>query len=250
MSEVIVARRLSRSFPGHPPITALRDATLTVSAGEKVAIYGPSGAGKSTLLNVLGLLDSPSSGTYTIMGEETSTMSSRARDRLRAHTIGFVFQQFQILGHRTARENIALKLAIAKTANHSRAQLIDQALETVGLSHRADSQARNLSGGEKQRLAIARAIVNRPQLILADEPTGNLDAANTELVLELLDSFSQQGIAVVVITHSDRTAQWSDRNVYIRDGILSETLPELSTQFEIGEQANTPSPERDAAIGQ
>lgn len=148
-------------------------------------------------------------------------MSDTTKDRLRSQAIGFVFQQFQILGHRSARENIELKLTIARTPHAERAKMIDHPLETVGLGHRANSTARNLSGGEKQRLAIARAIVNRPQLILADEPTGNLDATNADLVLDLLDDFSTAGIAVVVITHSDRTAAWSHRNVYIHDGVLS-----------------------------
>ncbi|WP_029069045.1 ABC transporter ATP-binding protein [Jonesia quinghaiensis] len=225
MTAVINAHQLSRSFPGTPPIHALRDATLSVEPGEKVAIYGPSGAGKSTLLNLLGLLDGPTTGSYTVLGEETATMPARTKDRLRSQAIGFVFQQFQILGHRTTRENIDLKLSIARIPHAKRAALVDDALEKVGLTHRATSQARNLSGGEKQRLAIARAIVNRPQLLLADEPTGNLDARNTDLVLSLLDDFSAAGIAVVVITHSDRTAAWSHRNVFIYDGVLSATPP-------------------------
>lgn len=225
MTVVMSARNLARSFPGSPPILALRDASLDVRAGEKIAIYGPSGAGKSTLLNLLGLLDSPSSGSYKIMDEETSTMKPGSKDKFRAQSIGFIFQQFQVLGHRTARENVDLKLAITGISRSKRNDLVMHALDTVGLSHRVDSPARNLSGGEKQRLAIARAIVNNPPIILADEPTGNLDSANTELVLNLLDGFASSGIAVVVITHSDRTSQWSQRNVYINDGVLSNHNP-------------------------
>lgn len=225
MTAVINATHLSRTFPGNPPIHALRDATLRVEPGEKLAIYGPSGAGKSTLLNLLGLLDAPTSGSYTVLGEETASMPARTKDHLRSQAIGFVFQQFHILGHRTTRENIDLKLSIARTPTTTRTRLIDEALDKVGLTHRTHSHARNLSGGEKQRLAIARAIVNKPQIVLADEPTGNLDARNTDLILTLLDDFSAAGIAIVVITHSDRTAAWSHRNVYIHDGVLTDTPP-------------------------
>lgn len=225
MTVVLKAEGLARRFEGTPPIDALREATFHVSTGEKVAIFGPSGAGKSTLLNILGLLDSPTAGSYKVLGEETAQMSSYKRDKLRAQSIGFVFQQFQILGHRTSYENIGLKLAISRTRKVERDSLINSALQRVGLSHRAHSVARNLSGGEKQRLAIARAIVNTPQILLADEPTGNLDSRNTEMVLDLLDGFAEQGIAVVTITHSERLVKWSDRNVYIDEGVLTDHLP-------------------------
>lgn len=218
---VIEARQLRREFPGKPPILALEEATLAVRAGEKLAIYGPSGAGKSTLLNLLGLLDTPSAGSYSLLGQETKELSGRKKDRLRSNHIGFVFQNYQVMGHRQTWENIDLKLAILRMPKAKRGPLIDAALQAVGLQHRATALARNLSGGEKQRLAIARAIVHKPKLLLADEPTGNLDSENTVRILEIFDSLAANDIAVIAITHDEKTRNWADRSAEIRSGILT-----------------------------
>jgi putative ABC transport system ATP-binding protein len=201
---------LVRVFDGVTPVTALDGASLTVRRGERAAVLGPSGAGKSTLLNVLGLLDEPTSGSYELAGHDTVRLHGRDRDRLRSELLGFVFQAYHVLGHRTVRENVHLKLATARVPTRGRHELVDAALDRVGLSHRADALGRNLSGGEKQRLAIARAVVGGPQVLLADEPTGNLDDDNAAMVLALLDDLARSGVTVVVITHDTRIGAWAD----------------------------------------
>ena len=191
---------------------------LDVECGERIAIIGYSGAGKSTLLNIIGLLDEPSSGTYELAGKVMKGLSGRRKDRLRAETLGFVFQDYHVLGHRTVTENLELKLAINAMPVEERAAMIDAVLESVGLTERAKALTRLLSGGEKQRLAIARAIISHPQVLLADEPTGNLDEANARVVLDLFDEQAARDVAVVVITHDERISSWADRVVHLRDG--------------------------------
>ncbi len=220
MPPVLEAVDLARQFDGPPPVEALRSATLSVEAGECVAVLGPSGSGKSTLLNLLGLLDAPTSGRYSILGEDTVAMRARRRDALRRDAIGFVFQAYHILGNRTAAENVLLKLTTAGVAARDRAPMISRALETVGLSGMSSALGRHLSGGERQRLAIARAVVTRPRVLLADEPTGNLDRGNADGVLDLLGRMASEGIAVVVITHDEGTASWASRTVQLRRGYL------------------------------
>jgi putative ABC transport system ATP-binding protein len=220
MTSVINAADLERVFPANPPVTALANASLKVEPGERVAILGPSGAGKSTLLNLLGLLDYPTGGSYELAGRDVSMLKMRHQDRLRRELIGFIFQSYHVLPHRTVEENVLLKLAIAGTAVEARAALTASALDRVGMSHLCGALARNLSGGEKQRLAIARAIVNNPRLVLADEPTGNLDDANARNVFELLDQMADEGIAVVVISHDQRTTSWANRSGRLVRGIL------------------------------
>jgi ABC-type lipoprotein export system ATPase subunit len=215
------ARGVSKTYGSTPPVEALRAVDLDVEPGERVVISGPSGAGKSTLLNILGLLDAPSTGEYRLLGHDTSQIRGRHRDRLRAQTLGFVFQDSHVLGHRTVSENIELKLTIARTASTERDHLIGSALDQVGLTHRRHAMASLLSGGERQRLAVARAMVNQPRVLLADEPTGNLDDANASTLLSLFDQHASTGVAVVVITHSRDVADWADRVVTIRDGRLS-----------------------------
>jgi putative ABC transport system ATP-binding protein len=209
---------LVRTYDGSPPVRALCGADITVGRGERVAISGPSGAGKSTLLNLLGLLDEPSGGTLQVLGQETVGISRRRRDGLRARSLGFVFQDYHVLGHRTCRENVLLKLMLTGAPRARMAHRAGNALRDVGLEHRADAPARLLSGGEKQRLAVARAMVGEPGVVLADEPTGNLDAENARSVLDLFDRQSARGVAVVVITHDPATAAWADRRVELRDG--------------------------------
>lgn len=218
----IKVRGLSKSYGGRVPVAALTGVDLDVAPGETVAILGASGAGKSTLLNVLGLLDTPDSGSYEVFGAQTSGLSGWRRDRIRAQVIGFVFQAYHVLGHRTVRENILLKLTTVNSPAQSREQLVAQAAEAVGLTDHFDALGATLSGGEKQRLAVARAIVGEPQILLADEPTGNLDGKNAETVLALFAEQAKKGVAVVVITHDLATANWADRTVLLESGQIHE----------------------------
>lgn len=218
---VVQAVGLAKTYPTVPPVHALSRVDLRVDAGERVVVVGRSGSGKSTLLNLLGLLDEPSAGTYRLLGAETASLHARERDALRARDIGFVFQDYHVLGHRTCYENVALKLRVTGLPRAERAALICRTLARVGLSHRTHSLAGLLSGGEKQRLAVARAVVTRPALLLADEPTGNLDAVNAQTVLDLFDDQAESGVAVVVITHDDRIEAWADRALVLVDGCLA-----------------------------
>ncbi|MFI9486980.1 ABC transporter ATP-binding protein [Promicromonospora sp. NPDC052451] len=214
----LAVRGITKTYPAQPPVEALRGIDLDVEAGERLAIVGRSGAGKSTLLNILGLLDEPTAGSYQLHGEEVGRAGERRRDQLRTDAIGFVFQDSHVLGHRTVRENLGIKLAINRVPTDQRDGRVRSSLERVGLVHRIDAPGRLLSGGEKQRLAIARAIVTQPSVILADEPTGNLDPANSDVVLGLFDEQAQTGVAVVVITHDMRIAAWADRAVTLESG--------------------------------
>lgn len=218
----LYARAVTKTYPASPPVEALTGADLDVWPGERLAILGRSGAGKSTLLNILGLLDSPTSGEYSVLGTPVAGLSAGRRDRLRAKALGFVFQSSHVLGHRTVRENVLLKLTTADVPRAERAHLIDDVLAKVGLDERRDARGGTLSGGEKQRLAFARAIVTSPQVILADEPTGNLDDDNTQKVLDLLEAQTAAGVSVVVITHDPRTARWADRTLWLADGRLHQ----------------------------
>lgn len=210
-------REITKHFDKPHRIDVLKNINLDVSAGERTVILGRSGAGKSTLLNIVGLLDKPSSGAYELAGADTTALGSRKRDHLRGKEIGFVFQDYHVLHSRTVRENLELKLAI--TREEERAERISAALEMVGLSHREHSEARLLSGGEKQRLAIARAIINNPGLILADEPTGNLDRYNSERALDIL---AAHNAAIVIITHDDSLVEWADTGYLLTDGTLEK----------------------------
>ncbi|GII99878.1 putative ABC transport system ATP-binding protein [Sediminihabitans luteus] len=225
---------VTKTYLVDPPVEALRGVDLTVEPGERVAVLGRSGAGKSTLLNIVGLLDEPTSGTYLLAGQDVSASGSAERDRLRAETFGFVFQESHVLGHRTAAQNVWLGLMASGVARRERDVRIAEVLERVGLTHRADSLGRLLSGGEKQRLAVARAVVARPRVLLADEPTGNLDDANATSVLDLFDEQAAQGVAVVVITHDARTAQWADRVVTLVDGRLASVPHDVSWLDRVG----------------
>ncbi len=217
---VITIRGVHKTYQVQPPVHALRGVDMDVAAGERVAILGSSGAGKSTLLNVLGLLDTPTSGSYELLGEDTRSLTGGRRDRMRARVLGFVFQEHHILGHRTVTENIELKLSISGVPHAERSTRVRDALDRVGLAHRRGSLGRLLSGGEKQRLAVARAIVTGPRVLLADEPTGNLDEGNAGNVLDLFDEQARAGVAVVIITHDRRIAGWADRTVHLQDGVL------------------------------
>jgi putative ABC transport system ATP-binding protein len=190
--------------------------------GEYVSIVGPSGSGKSTLLHVLGLLDRPTSGRYMLDGTNTAELSDRARAAVRGERIGFVFQAFHLLAHRSVLENVALPMVYNRVPRKERLARARAALERVGLAHRVDYDPTLLSGGERQRTAIARALVNEPSVLLADEPTGNLDTASAASVLALFDELHRGGLTVAVITHDEGVSKRAQRRVRIVDGHLSE----------------------------
>ncbi|MFD1936604.1 ABC transporter ATP-binding protein [Nonomuraea mangrovi] len=223
MSEpVIELTAVSREFPTDPPVCALAEVDLRVDPGDYVAIIGPSGSGKSTLLNILGLLDRPTSGSYRLDGVETTTLRDGARTRLRGTRIGFVFQSFHLLSHRTVVENVMLAEVYGKHPRAGRRARAELALDQVGMSHRVGFVPDRLSGGERQRVAIARALMARPALLLCDEPTGNLDSRNTEAILDLFDGLRADGLTVLVITHEDEVSARAERRVRIGDGVLTE----------------------------
>ena len=197
---------------------ALRGVNIEVREGEFVAIMGPSGCGKSTLLNVLGLLDNPTSGTYHLQGTDVTTLKEDDRTRLRRGVIGFVFQSFNLIDELNVRENIELPLLYMGVPAAERGPRIEEAMERMGIGHRAHHYPNQLSGGQQQRVAIARAVVTRPQLILADEPTGNLDSTNGREVMTLLRQLNESGTTVVMVTHSMRDAGYATRTINLFDG--------------------------------
>lgn len=213
---------LARTYPGPPPVPALRPASLVIEAGDYVAVTGPSGSGKSTLLHLLGLLDTPTGGSYLLDGLDTGTLGDRDRSALRGRRIGFVFQAFHLLPYRTALENVLLAELYNATPRGGRVQAAAAALDAVGLRGRLDALPTTLSGGECQRVAIARALVNQPSLLLCDEPTGNLDSRNAAALMELLDRLNASGFTIVVITHDTAVAAHAGRTVAISDGVLAE----------------------------
>ncbi|HCT75450.1 MAG TPA: macrolide ABC transporter ATP-binding protein [Micromonosporaceae bacterium] len=219
---VIELRGAGLTYAGPPQVAALLPCELRVMCGEYVTITGPSGSGKSTLLNILGLLDRPTEGAYLLDGVDTAPLLERARTAIRAHKIGFVFQSFHLLPHRTALENVMLSQlyrGIPSKARRTRARV---ALERVGLEHRMDTQPTTLSGGERQRVAIARALAGEPSLLLCDEPTGNLDTATADTVLDLIGDLNNDGMTVLMITHDERVAARANRTVSILDGVLTQ----------------------------
>jgi putative ABC transport system ATP-binding protein len=221
MTTVIDARHLTKRYPlEQQDVDALRGVSLTVRAGEYLAVVGPSGCGKSTLLTLLGGLDQPTAGTISLLGQDLHALSDRALTRLRLEKLGFVFQRFHLLPVLTARENIELPMAergIARAERHARAT---ELLDYVGLSQRASHRATQLSGGEMQRIAIARALANRPIILLADEPTGELDATTGREILALFRRLHGDGLTLVVVTHDDRLASDAGRVVHMLDGTI------------------------------
>jgi ABC-type lipoprotein export system ATPase subunit len=209
---------IGRRYGAVAPVVALRGIDLEVHAGEWVAVVGASGSGKTTLLNIVGCLDRQSSGTYWFDGIDVAALTDRQRAGLRSRRIGFVFQSFHLLAHRTVLENVTLAEAYARRPRAGRADRARTALAAVGLDSRTDFLPTRLSGGERQRVAIARALLNHPELLLCDEPTGNLDSATTGAILELLGGLHRDGLTIVTITHDPGVAARAERQVRIADG--------------------------------
>lgn len=222
MTAVLELDGVVKQYPGHPPVRALDGVSLTVNRGELVAIVGPSGSGKSTLLHLIGTLDRPSEGTVTIGGHVVSTMSDRRLSAARSSLIGFVFQQFHLVPSMTALDNVATGLLYTGASLTERRFRAYEALERVGLVHRVTHLPSELSGGERQRVAIARALINRPAIILADEPTGNLDSRTGVQIMALFHELHAQGATIVIITHDRELAEGLPRQVHIRDGRIQE----------------------------
>jgi putative ABC transport system ATP-binding protein len=212
---------VTRAYPGHPPVRALREVSLRVDEGDLVGIVGPSGSGKTTLLNVLGTLDRADAGTVRIDGHDLSTLSDRQLSALRAHRIGFVFQQFFLSPGLSALDNVANGLLYTGLPLAERRRRSRDVLERVGLADRAHHRPSELSGGQSQRVAVARALVGRPSILLADEPTGALDSESGAAVLALLRELHRAGTTIVVITHDHDVASMLPRQVHIRDGQIA-----------------------------
>ncbi|MEJ2867224.1 ABC transporter ATP-binding protein [Actinomycetospora sp. OC33-EN08] len=209
---------------GETAVHALREVDLLVRRGEYVAVIGQSGSGKSTLLNILGCLDAPSSGRYLLEGLDVADLDERQQSILRNRQIGFIFQSFNLIPRTTALANVELPLVYAGVSRRRRHERARAALELVGLGQREDHRPNELSGGQQQRVAVARALVTTPALLLADEPTGNLDSASTADVLELFDGLHRAGRTIVLITHDDEVAERADRVVVVTDGVLTERV--------------------------
>lgn len=197
---------------------ALAEVHLKICRGEYVSIAGPSGCGKSTLLSILGLLDTPSEGRYTLNGNEVASLDFAQRARIRNREIGFIFQSFNLIGDLSVFENVELPLTYRGTSTASRKQAATEALEKVGMSHRVNHYPSQLSGGQQQRVAVARALSGKPSILLADEPTGNLDSKNGEAVMQLLRDLHQEGATICMVTHDPRFARHADRQIHLFDG--------------------------------
>jgi len=220
---VIELRGISRVYEvGDRPVHALRDVDLGIPSGDYVAVMGPSGSGKSTLLNILGCLDRPTSGTYTLDGEDVTGLDESAISKIRRHKIGFVFQSFHLIPRLTAAANIELPMVFAGVERTERTRRVRKAIEAMGLEDRADHRPAQLSAGQMQRVAIGRSIVMGPSILLADEPTGNLDTATGEEVVQLLERMNEGGLTLIVVTHDPRIGERAARRILLRDGVIAE----------------------------
>ena len=222
MTALLELNDVSKTYPGAVPIRALRGVSFTVSAGELLSIVGASGSGKSTLLGLIGCLDVPSSGSLTVDGVETTQLSDARRSRLRQRTLGFIFQQFHLVPFLTAQKNVETALLYRNLPSRDRRDIAAWALGRVGLGNRAHHRPNQLSGGEQQRVAIARALASEPRILLADEPTGNLDTENAASIVALLRSICDDGTTVILVTHDRAIAETTRRQLVIRDGELVE----------------------------
>jgi putative ABC transport system ATP-binding protein len=223
MQPVIRLEHIRKTYQmGAVEINALRDVSLEILPNQYVAIMGPSGSGKSTLMNVLGCLDTPSSGSYWLSGTDVSGMSDSQLAHTRNQEIGFVFQTFNLLPRSTALDNVALPLVYAGLSKHERHAVARQVLDSVGLGDRVDHKPNELSGGQRQRVAVARALVNRPSIILADEPTGNLDTKTSYDIMALFDDLHRAGNTIILVTHEEDIAQYAQTIVRLRDGNVEQ----------------------------
>lgn len=213
---------VSRQFGVEPPIHALREVTLSIQRGEWVAVLGPSGSGKTTLLNILGLLDRPTSGEYRLEGRDVARLGEGQRAGVRGREVGFVFQSFHLVSHRSVTENVMMADIYRGGVRSDRRDRAMEALERAKITHRADYMPERLSGGERQRAAIARAILGSPKLLLCDEPTGNLDTVTGDNILDLFAEMHHDGMTIVMITHDPNVAERAQRQVHIVDGYLTE----------------------------
>lgn len=219
---MIRLHNVEKVYEGHVEVPVLYDVNLTVESGEFMAIMGPSGSGKSTLMNIIGFLDRPTSGKYFFAGNDVSQVNDDQLARLRNESVGFVFQQFQLLPRLTALQNVELPLIYAGVGKTERLKRARAALEKVGLGDRLSHLPNQLSGGQKQRVAIARAMINEPKLILADEPTGALDTKSGEQIMELFEQLNHEGTTIILVTHEAEIAGYARRLITIRDGKILE----------------------------
>ncbi|MDC8000610.1 ABC transporter ATP-binding protein [Aequorivita todarodis] len=232
MSLVIKIRNITRDFPlGNEIVKVLKGIDLDIERGEYVALMGPSGSGKSTLMNLLGCLDTPTSGSYELNGKNVSNMTDDELAEIRNKEIGFVFQTFNLLPRTTALENVALPMVYAGASKSERTERAKQVLTDVGLADRMDHKPNQLSGGQRQRVAVGRALVNRPSIILADEPTGNLDSKTSEEIMNLFNDIHKAGNTVIVVTHEEDIAERAHRIIRLRDGMVeSDTKKEVMSR--------------------
>jgi putative ABC transport system ATP-binding protein len=232
MEPLIIIKNIGRKYViGSEVIHALKDVSLTINKGEFVALMGPSGSGKSTLMNILGCLDTPTKGEYTLNGINVSHMSDNDLAEVRNSEIGFVFQTFNLLPRNTALDNVALPLIYAGVNKEGRNARAKKALENVGLGNRTDHRPNELSGGQRQRVAVARALINDPSIILADEPTGNLDTKTSIEIMSLMEDIHAKGNTIILVTHEEDIAMHAHRIVRMRDGLIERDYANTNIQI-------------------